>query len=148
MKLWLPPFTRPTSVLSIGELIRHPSVDEMRAHVSELLALNPGIRAAFDCKGLKECRAHYSPKIIHCLPIEDEESYSCFLHEMGHLVSPKQQAPLAEYFFTWPVHPVLMDNELDAWRWARENALMWTPVMESKRVYALETYGYEEKEAA
>ena len=85
MKRWLPPFTT-SKPISIGDLIRQPSVEEMREHVNKLLEANPSVIANFSCKNIAECKASRVINIINALPITDEASYSAFLHEMGHMV--------------------------------------------------------------
>lgn len=61
-----------------------------------------------------------------------EQTYAGALHELGHCVHPKGM--------TLDVHPnkvatreqmlEKMEEEKAAWRWAKRNALMWTPAME------------------
>src|ERR1051325_7808521 len=46
-------------------------------------------------------------------------SYAIALHENGHLLCPYQRPPYK-----------CMMNEIGAWKWARCNALIWSPGME------------------
>jgi len=51
--------------------------------------------------------------------IKGRLSYAIALHEIGHLLGPYQR----------PRYKCLM-NEIGAWKWARRNALIWSPGME------------------
>jgi antirestriction protein ArdC len=55
---------------------------------------------------------------VHILPVQGQESYAIALHELGHIFGRYQRSARVIVRERW------------AWRWARENALMWTPAME------------------
>ena len=86
----------------------------------------------------------WSPELLGCAaismrlitmarPVQGPETYSVFMHEMGHLVSPNQIRPMG-------LGGAVYLDELDAWRWARHNSILWTPTMEAVMVKALGTY--------
>ena len=76
-----------------------------------------------------------------CLPkwlITDVQTYTIFLHEVGHIVSPNQIPLLIEYGIwhgggRW-------QREVDAWIWAQKNAIVWTPEMDAIKDTCLTTY--------
>ena len=79
-------------------------------------------------------------------PVRSATDYAVALHEIGHLVSPRQQPLLASDALALRLakrrmySDVYLLNELDAWRWAREQALYWTAVMRREEHRCLQTY--------
>jgi hypothetical protein len=51
-------------------------------------------------------------------PVRSRISYATALHELGHILGRYQQSS------------DMMIRERWAWRWAKENARIWTPVMD------------------
>ena len=130
-------------MISILELMRRPSVEDMQAHVDALLKANPEVSAYFK-SSVEVAHARRSSRRVHCAPITDEVSYVVFLHEMGHLLSPNQHDLNCFVNIEWPLPDKMVENELDAWRWAKEKAIQWTVSMEARRFISLFSYGYRE----
>lgn len=63
----------------------------------------------------------FTPKIV-C-----SASYAVALHELGHL-------------FTWKDKKTRIDNELAAWDWAADNAIIWDDNMAKIRRECLRSY--------
>ena len=61
-------------------------------------------------------------------PIRSPISYATVLHEIGHIIGR----------YTTSHH--VMTRETWAWRWARANALLWTPAMERSMQDSLAWY--------
>jgi antirestriction protein ArdC len=62
---------------------------------------------------------------IQIPPIRSAISYATALHEIGHILGRHQSSRYSLVRERW------------AWRWARENAIAWTPVMERNAALAL-----------
>jgi hypothetical protein len=62
-------------------------------------------------------------------PVRSHLSYATALHELGHLLGSHQDPTLPS-----------MVQEVDAWNWAKNNALMWTPAMHRDMMKALRSY--------
>jgi len=108
----------------------------LRVMINENLYLAEHFRTLCEKHGVAtyehpECRPYAYPSIrkVHIHPVGTKISYAQALHELGHVVlrhSPDQ--PRA-----W--------KEILAWRWARANAMVWTPDMEAFEAWALGTWG-------
>lgn len=80
---------------------------------------------------------------VLCHPIVDESTYAVVLHELGHLLGPGGQVPVAEKLRAPSVvafHRLTLHEEECAWAWAHHNALLWTPLMTSVEEFALNNY--------
>ncbi len=66
---------------------------------------------------------------IETPPVKGRLSYATALHEIGHLVGSSQQP-------RWKT----MMREIGAWKWARRNALIWSPGMEKHAQECLAWY--------
>lgn len=66
-------------------------------------------------------------RFINIRPIKSSVTYAVALHELGHVLGPWQSKPR-------------LYKEAGAWKWALENALCWTPVMQKTMVRALTSY--------
>jgi hypothetical protein len=55
---------------------------------------------------------------VHIIPIRSAVSYAIALHEVGHILGRRQRSRST------------ITRERWAWRWAKQNALRWTPAME------------------
>jgi hypothetical protein len=62
---------------------------------------------------------------LHLPHIRTEEDYATCLHEIGHVLGQGQGSESSA------------EREREAWRWARENALVWTPAMKADALDAL-----------
>jgi antirestriction protein ArdC len=92
------------------------SVESMRQHVIELCEQwdivfhwHPDARKAWAIHAFEE---------ISIPPIRSPITYATALHEIGHIRGHNQRS-----------HKKMV-RERGAWRWARANALLWTPAME------------------
>jgi hypothetical protein len=65
---------------------------------------------------------------INTPPIRGAVSYATVLHEIGHMLGRYQQSRRVMVRESW------------AWRWARKNALIWTPAMERSACSAMAWY--------
>lgn len=65
-------------------------------------------------------------------PITNIVWYVIALHELGHLLSPRQQARMT--------NKLIYYDEVDAWDWAQRHALHWTPLIDQLRASRLQTY--------
>jgi hypothetical protein len=72
-----------------------------------------------DSYALKECEE------INTAPIRGPLSYATVLHEIGHILGRHQQSKRTRVRERW------------AWKWARSNALVWTPAMERYAAHCL-----------
>lgn len=74
--------------------------------------------------------------------------YATLLHELGHILSKNQFVFRRGWWErTFPgliTSKRTVHNEIDAWVWAKDHALMWTPIMERRMLWALGTYGISE----
>jgi hypothetical protein len=80
------------------------------------------LKRPVDSFALKECEE------IDTAPIRSILSYATVLHEIGHVRGRHQTSR----------HRLV--REVWAWRWARANALFWTPAMERYAAAALIYY--------
>lgn len=69
---------------------------------------------------------------IRVPPVGTDISYAITLHEIGHILGP------------WKTRPTLI-CEVGAWRWAKGNALLWTPLMDGKMRDCLEGHLHNAK---
>lgn len=89
---------------------------------------------------------------LHELPIKTDTQYAVALHELGHVVSPRQ-VPITSsdtVALSGAEHTGLsargalsaayLFNELDAWQWAREHAIEWTEEMTAEEQRCLRSY--------
>jgi hypothetical protein len=100
------------------------TVAQMRAHVVRLCEAN-GIeinyaRHACADRGLRE---------VWIRPVRSPHAYATALHEIGHILGRYQTASVS-----------VLVAERWAWRWARRNALQWTPTMEQHAARGFKTY--------
>lgn len=66
-------------------------------------------------------------RIINIRPVKSAITYAVALHEIGHIVGPWQSKPR-------------LYKEAGAWKWAIENALVWTPPMQKTMIRSLQSY--------
>lgn len=71
-------------------------------------------------------RAYRKTRTIKIPDVKTHITYAIALHEIGHIVG-KQTGNR-------------VNREAQAWLWARENALEWTPVMGEKAVRCIQSY--------
>ena len=106
-----------------------PTVAEMARHVAELIKKHE-ITASVTPRRPTEAWAINEQGIteISIPPVRSATSYATALHEIGHILGRHQASRR------------VMVREQRAWRWAQENALVWTSAMEKDRVESLAYY--------
>jgi hypothetical protein len=104
--------------------MKQPTVDEMRRHIGDLLDKHE-IIFNIECRRPSEAWAVCEFEEVSIPPIKSVLSYATALHEIGHIRGRYQTSR------------DMMVRESWAWRWAQQNALVWTPRMEEYRVNAL-----------
>jgi hypothetical protein len=115
------------------------SADAMRMHIERLLAQHEihchwiGRRMRFAEAWRKEEFGFVDR--IRTPRITGERTYGLALHEIGHILGACQNSP------------DVMTYEREAWKWARANALKWTPKMERFAAQCLLSYERSEQEA-
>jgi hypothetical protein len=91
------------------------SVARMREHIFELWGGEDEIEW---CKRPSQAWALRAAGVIRIPQIKSAISYATALHEIGHIRGRHQDSKS------------VMVRERWAWKWARANALFWTPAME------------------
>lgn len=76
-------------------------------------------------------------RLVHMAPPDDDESYAIALHELGHFCHPDGNQT---GIFRSEDPAVMLAEEQAAWAWARQNAMRWTPAMETVARWGLGTY--------
>ena len=76
-----------------------------------------------------QARANSMFGIIVIAPVTDEVSYAIALHELGHCIDPDGG------------HEDKLTRERAAWRWAEENAIVWTQAMADDKLASLGHFG-------
>jgi hypothetical protein len=93
--------------------------EEMRLHIMDLIERHD-LNYSW-CRRPTEAWAVREFEEIKIAPIRSEISYGTALHEIGHIKGRHQRSRDS------------MVRERWAWHWAKENALVWTPLMEQNR---------------
>ena len=108
---------------------------EMALHVMELCATHK-IKVHYQSLEAFEPRywARRHPREIQIRPTKNTGYYVSALHEIGHIVGDRQMP-----------RNRLLTQELYAWIWARENALVWTDTAERIMRRAMDSYRWEQK---
>ena len=97
--------------------------EDMRLHVATICR-DEGIRVLPHSRGGRASKDH---RIIAIRPVKSAITYAVALHELGHVLGPWQSLPR-------------LYAEAGAWKWAKEVAGIWTPVMEEKMSRSLHSY--------
>jgi hypothetical protein len=119
-----------------GIEFRTPFLERLNGHAINL-AVEHGISivrcANRDARTYQEARQIYAPAVTN------EQTYSTFLHEVGHLLSP---AADSRQYRNHETETCLISplGEIGAWRWAVTNALQWTLEMHENLSASLTTY--------
>jgi len=100
------------------------TLDDMWQHAERLCAEHDIV---WQLTRRKACALREFQEIM-APPIRGAVSYATVLHEIGHILGRHQQSRHVMILESW------------AWRWARENALVWTPSMERCARKSLEWY--------
>jgi hypothetical protein len=64
-----------------------------------------------------------------------ELAYAVSLHELGHAATRYQSVALSDYYRQNPI-----PCEVNAWKWAKAHALVWTPEMQDRMRDSLEAH--------
>lgn len=99
-----------------------PSPEAMAKHIRKICIIE-SIQVVPHSSG----RAWRRRRKIGLKPIKSEITYAVALHEIGHLLGPRQSG-------------VRLDKEVGAWEWAKGNALVWTWPMEEAMRRRLQSY--------
>lgn len=122
------------------------TIPDMQSHIDNLARQhNVVIKHGTDPE-----RSHSHPdlRMICGMLVQSERDYAILLHEMGHIVAPGAAGYLPKQMI---VGYALMDRDISkqdeqivrenlAWDWARQQAAIWTPEMESTKQWGLNTY--------
>jgi len=105
----------------------------MRCHVEQLSAAFAQDVAIYTVKRLHQARVLTDPETGELLELQlpairSAVSYATALHEIGHIKGRYQKSRSVIVRERW------------AWRWARENALIWNDAMDRSAVKALAWY--------
>ena len=109
---------------------------DMALHVQELCAAN-GIAVKYQRRD-DPCPNYWArrhPREIQIRPTKNTGYYVSALHEIGHIVGERQMPRNRR-----------LTQELYAWIWARENALVWTDTAERIMRRAMDSYGWEQRQ--
>ena len=98
-------------------------VQTMRDHINALAARH-NVRMGNHSRGGNASRRG---RFINIRPVKSAITYSVALHELGHVLGPYQSQPR-------------LYKEAGAWKWALENALVWTPPMQKTMIRSLTSY--------
>jgi hypothetical protein len=127
-----------------GFVARTPFIEKLVAHGEALVRThNVRVRA---CRTGSGGAASYGQRQVECAPITDEASYSTFLHEMGHLLSPEGDSRQHRHVIVKDFAGIAGDSlvsiggECGAWAWAIRNAETWTRAMHDDLVDGLSHY--------
>jgi hypothetical protein len=102
------------------------TLEQMQGHIVSLSEANE--IACWFGAGPDEAWGSYWLREIEIPSIKDQCSRATALQEVGHILG---RHPLSE---------VILVRERWAWRWARRNALEWTPAMQRHSQWCLECY--------
>lgn len=83
----------------------------------------------------------------------DETTYAVFMHEMGHALHPAGELTgLCSKAYRDSIKTgqkrfsdlrdvkLCLESERNAWAWAKQYAIEWTPAMDAVRLYAIKSY--------
>lgn len=111
-----------------------PSVAALQEQVNNLCNQN-GIRI-YKTPTLFNAASDSEGKRVRIPEVRSTASYAVCLHEIGHNVLNHTNKVLEE----------VVSNEIAAWNWAKQNALVWTDEMEDLKINALTTHEMGVKE--
>jgi hypothetical protein len=148
----LPPQAPSPRELVVKELCPHgitfrtPLLQQLNDH-AVMLAVQHGITVKRTRDG--HGWAHQEARVIHAPAVTNEETYAVCLHEMGHIVSPAGDS--RQYTYVIKSHGdhaslVAPAGEVGAWRWAVDNAVVWTREMQQRLYESLKSYAYSATE--
>ena len=100
---------------------------DMRRHVRELCA---AYSIGIQIRNYPRATASAQWRMIWIPEVRSEVTYAKALHEIGHVV--------CGHVFDTNVN--ILTREGEAWEWARDNAIIWTPRMDEKACKWATTY--------
>jgi hypothetical protein len=103
------------------------TVAQMRSHIQQLCEANR-IEINYD----RHASASYRLREIWIRAVRSPRAYAVALHEIGHILGRYQ------------LSDATLVRERHAWRWARRNALQWTPAMRRHADWCLDRYERDE----
>jgi hypothetical protein len=98
------------------------TVDQMAAHVLHVATAHGVVVRSHSSGG----RAWRLTRKVAIRPVRSSLTYAVALHELGHVLGARGRTRL--------------DDEVQAWQWARENAQYWDDRMERERCRSLRGY--------
>ena len=101
-----------------------PRAIALQAHIDALCKHH---RIGVHYKPGRRAYAWQIERRIQTQPVVSDNTYAVALHEIGHILGK------------WQTRGVML-GEVGAWRWAKSNALVWTPAMNRKMRDCVETY--------
>ena len=107
---------------------------DMALHVQEICALND-IKVRYQSMDEIEPRYWANPnkREIQIRPTKNTGYYVSALHEIGHIIGDNQDL-------------VRLGQELWAWIYARQTALVWTPTAERIMQDSMKSYDWQERD--
>lgn len=129
---------------------------ELAAHINDLarafnigLHLRPELHPAAAGSGV--LRSDPTRRAVVAAPVTCERTYAIVLHELGHCLAPNGmiersefsatfQATRGQVFGTLRDITLQLEEERNAWEWARRHALVWTPDMQEVQDFGLASY--------
>lgn len=105
---------------------RPPTLALLRAHLAALCDRHRIEIRTWPRMSIKKCSANFVLRSIEVPPITTPELYAAALHEIAHLCAGP-----------WRGEAI---DELAAWTWTREHALLWTLPMDNLARHSLKTY--------
>ena len=107
---------------------------DMALHVQEICALND-IKVRYQSMDEVEPRYWANPnkREIQIRPTKNTGYYVSALHEIGHIIGDNQDLDR-------------LGQELWAWIYARQTALVWTPTAERIMQYSMKSYNWQERD--
>ena len=107
---------------------------DMAIHVQEICALN-NIKVNYQSMDDTEPRYWANPRKreIQIRPTKNTGYYVSALHEIGHIIGDNQDLDR-------------VGQELWAWIYAKETAMVWTPTAEKIMRQSMDSYGWKQRD--
>jgi len=107
---------------------------DMALHVQEVCAaLNIRVQFQPSADQVPNYWARPSARVIQIRPTRNTGHYVSALHEIGHIVWHDRGGRCSH-----------VQSELNAWIWAREEALVWTATADRIMRRCMDSYGWEQ----
>jgi hypothetical protein len=99
------------------------TVEQMAAHIAKICKIESIEVSSHSSGG----RAWRKGRLIAIRPVKSAITYAIALHEIGHIVGPRQSGSR-------------LDKEVGAWEYAMDKAIEWTPTMNATMSKSLLSY--------